>query len=157
MIGWAQCGLHKKRVGTHYTKFVFLYLVGLVGHVVHSRALGARSFDALFFIFRWAWCIFHKNHNARHYAKLVFLHSVGYAGHTVHSGASGPQIIDAQFFMLGWDLCRFHKKVCWEMLCQTCVFPFYGICGSHSAFSCVRGAKCGRTIFQARIGPVRFP
>jgi hypothetical protein len=31
-----------------------------------------------------------------------------------------------------------------------------GICGSCSAFWCVRAVKRQRTIFQARVGPVRF-
>jgi hypothetical protein len=32
--GWAQCGFHKKCVGTCYRKLVFLHLLGSVGHVV---------------------------------------------------------------------------------------------------------------------------
>jgi hypothetical protein len=48
MLVSARCGFHKKGVDTHYTEIVFLHLVGSTGHVVHSRASGARNIDALF-------------------------------------------------------------------------------------------------------------
>jgi hypothetical protein len=39
---------------------------------------------------------------------------------------------------------------------RTCVFASSGICGSHSAFWCIRGMKHWRTIFLAHVGSVRF-
>jgi hypothetical protein len=36
-------------------------------------------------------------------------------------------------------------------------FAFGGICGSHIAFRCVRGAKRRCTIFHAQVGPIRIP
>jgi hypothetical protein len=41
MLEWAQCGSHKKRVGTRYAKLVFFHLVRFVGHMVCSVASGA--------------------------------------------------------------------------------------------------------------------
>jgi hypothetical protein len=38
MLGWTQCGSHKKRARGRYTKFVFLHPGGSVGHVVRSGA-----------------------------------------------------------------------------------------------------------------------
>jgi hypothetical protein len=38
----------------------------------------------------------------------------------------------------------------------TSVFASGGICGSQSAFRCIRGAKSRRTIFDARVGPVQI-
>jgi hypothetical protein len=48
MLGWDWHGVHKKRVGTHYTELVFLHLVGFADCVVHFSACRARSVQALF-------------------------------------------------------------------------------------------------------------
>jgi hypothetical protein len=50
MLGWAQCGFHKKHVGTRYVELVFFHLMGSVSHIVHSGAYGARNIDTLFFM-----------------------------------------------------------------------------------------------------------
>jgi hypothetical protein len=80
-----ECGLQKKCAETHYTKLVFLHLVGHAGHVVHSGVSWAQNIDALYFILGWDWYGFHKNHVGTRYAELMFLHLVGSAGHVVHS------------------------------------------------------------------------
>jgi hypothetical protein len=36
IVGWDWYGLHKKHVGTRYSKLVFLHPVGSAGHVMHS-------------------------------------------------------------------------------------------------------------------------
>jgi hypothetical protein len=41
MLWWVWGGYHKKRVGTHYVKLMFLHRVGSTVHVVHSGASGA--------------------------------------------------------------------------------------------------------------------
>jgi hypothetical protein len=46
--------------------------------------------------------------------------------------------------------------MCQDTLCQTCVSASGGICGSRRAFPCVWAAKWRRTIFYARVGPVRI-
>jgi hypothetical protein len=75
--------------------------MGSAGHVVHSRMVGARNVDALFFMLRWARPSFHKKHAGTCYAELVLLCPVRSAGHIVHSGASGARNVDTLFFMLG--------------------------------------------------------
>jgi hypothetical protein len=60
MLGISRCGLHKKRVRTHYAELVFLHLVGLVGHILHSGASEARNVDTLFLILGWDKCCFYK-------------------------------------------------------------------------------------------------
>jgi hypothetical protein len=47
-LGWAWCGIHKERAGTHYAKLVFLPLVGSAGHIVNSGASRPQNVDALF-------------------------------------------------------------------------------------------------------------
>jgi hypothetical protein len=41
ILGWAQCGFHRKSVGTRYTELVFLHPMESVSHVEHSDAPGA--------------------------------------------------------------------------------------------------------------------
>jgi hypothetical protein len=65
IIGWAQCGLHRKRAGAHYVELVFLHPVGSVGHEVHSGGARARNVNTIFFMHGWARCGFHKK-RARH-------------------------------------------------------------------------------------------
>jgi ribosomal protein S28E/S33 len=48
------------------------------------------------------------------------------------------------------------QKACRDMLCRTCFFASGGLCGSRSAFRCVRGMKHRHTIFRAQVGPVRI-
>jgi hypothetical protein len=43
-------GFHKKQVGTHYVKLVFLHPVGSMGHIVRSGVSRVRNIDPLFFI-----------------------------------------------------------------------------------------------------------
>jgi hypothetical protein len=95
-----------------------------------------------------------KVHGTR-YVEHVFLHPEGSVGHVVQSSASRVQNMDALFFMLGWSDTKL-TKACRDTLRQPCIFAFSGICGSHSAFRCVWGAKHQCTIFHAQ-GPVWFP
>jgi mannose-6-phosphate isomerase-like protein (cupin superfamily) len=50
MLGWDRYGFQKKHAETRYIELVIFYLVGYVGHVVHSSAFGVRNVDALFFM-----------------------------------------------------------------------------------------------------------
>jgi hypothetical protein len=46
--------------------------------------------------------------------------------------------------------------VCWDTLCQTCVFASSVIYGSRSVFTCVWGVQCRRTIFYAQVGLIQI-
>jgi hypothetical protein len=52
------------------------------------------------------------------------------------------------------DRYRVDQKL--DTLCRTCVFTSGGICGSCSAFRCVRGTKHRHSIFRAWVGLVRI-
>jgi hypothetical protein len=140
----------KKRTGLPYTELLFLLPVGSTGHVVHSGACGARNIDIIFFMLRSHRFGFHKKRARTPYDELVFFHPMGSVGHVLHSDV---QNIDILFFMLDWDQHRFDKKQ-WDTLRRTCVFASGGICGSRSAFRCM---KRRLTIFHARVGPVQIP
>jgi hypothetical protein len=90
MLGWGWYGLHKKIADTRYVKLVLLYLVGSMGHVVHSGASRAQNVDALFIVLGQDRYRFYKKCVRTRYAEHVFLHLVGLAGHVMHSGAFGP-------------------------------------------------------------------
>jgi hypothetical protein len=79
-------------------------------------------------------------------------------GHIVHSGASAACNGDVLFFILGVGGTSMDstKKTQQDTLCRTCVFAPGGICGSHSAFQCIRGMKYRRTISHARVDLVQF-
>jgi hypothetical protein len=40
VLGWAWCGLHRKRAGTRYAELIFLHPLGAVGLVLQSAASG---------------------------------------------------------------------------------------------------------------------
>jgi hypothetical protein len=121
----------QKHTGRHYTKFVFLHLVGSTGHVVHSSSSGAQNINALFPSSGW-----HGPDPTKKRARIC---------HVVRSGASRARNVTHYLsFPVGPDIDP-TKNVSGHAM-QTCVFASGGIYGSRSAFWFVRGAKHQRTI-----------
>jgi hypothetical protein len=144
IFGWAQCSIHKKRVGTHYTKLVFFHSVESSSHVAHSGSSEPRNIDTLFSMLGWAWCGFHKKRIRTRYTELVFLHLVGFAGHVVHSGVSSAGNIDALFFMLQWARCGIDKK---HAGTQYAKLVFLHLVGSNVVHSGASGAQNIKALF----------
>jgi hypothetical protein len=89
------------------------------------------------------------------YAELVFFNTLESVGHAVHSCAFGRKMLTHNFSCsggTGTDSTKVHQG----MFCRTCVFAFDVICGSHSAFWCVRGMKHRCTLCNSRVGPIRI-
>jgi hypothetical protein len=141
MLGWVRCSSIKSMLGHVTPHLCFLHLVGSAGHVVHSGASGARNIDTLFFILAWERYVFNKKCAGTRYAELVFFASGVIYGtqsafqcvqgtkhrHTIFHARDGPVWI--------------RQKVCWDTLCQSCVFASTGIYGSCSAFRRIRSMK----------------
>jgi hypothetical protein len=103
MLRWDRYELHKRHVGPHYAKHVFLHPVGSAGHVVDSGAYGTRNVDKLVIMLSCDRYAFNKKGVSTSYPELVFLHTVGFVGHVVYSCVFGARNVDALFFLLGWD------------------------------------------------------
>jgi hypothetical protein len=119
---------------------MILHPVGSVGHIMHSDASGTRKVDVLVFMLGWDQYGFHKKRTWTPYAELVFLHPVGYTVHVVHTDASRVGNVNALFFTLMCARCGFRKNAPRHFTLNL-FFTSGGICGSRSAFLCVRGAK----------------
>jgi hypothetical protein len=76
MLGWAWCGLYKKRAGIHFAELMFLHSRGSVCHIVHSGVSRMQNIDALFFMLGWVWYRFDKKRIRTCDAEPVFLHPV---------------------------------------------------------------------------------
>jgi hypothetical protein len=73
MLGWDECGFHKKRDGIPYAELVFLHSVGSTGHIVHCGASVARNINVLFFMLGLDRHGFQKKHTETHYTNLCFV------------------------------------------------------------------------------------
>jgi hypothetical protein len=91
VLGWAQCGFHKKRAMTHYAEHLFFHPTRFMGHVVHSGGSMERNIEALFFILGNAQCGFHEMRSRTSTSEPVFLHPVGSMGQIVHSVVTRPR------------------------------------------------------------------
>jgi hypothetical protein len=100
------------------------------------------------FILRWDQYGFDKKRIGRCYTELVFLHPIGYAGHVAHSGTSGHET-STHYFSFSGETSTDATIMAPRHVTLNCVFASGGICGSRSAFWCVRVAKCRCTIFHA--------
>jgi hypothetical protein len=145
-----------KSVLRHYSKLVFLRLVRSTDYVLHSGASEARNVDALCVMRGWSECGFHKNCIGTHDSKVCFgirwdLWVTWFI--PMHLGRK----MLMHYFHARVKLVRIPQKAYWDTLHRTRVFASGVICGSSSAFRCVRGAKYRLIIFHARVGLVRHP
>jgi hypothetical protein len=67
-------------------------------------------------------------------------------GHVVHSGASGVRKVNALFFVLTWAGAVNLKSTPGHI--TLCVFAFGEICGSRSAFRCIRTQNINALFFM---------
>jgi hypothetical protein len=151
MLGWDRYGFHKKCDGTRYAKLVFLHPVQIPekarwdtlhrtcifesSGIYRSRSAFIASGRTIFHA--WVGPVWiPETKRGDMLCQNCVLHSVGSASHVVPSVAFGALNVDPLLLMLRWDEHGFHKK------------RIGGICGSFSAFYCVRDIKHQCTIFM---------
>jgi hypothetical protein len=102
MPKWAQCGFHKKHVGTRYAKLVFLHSMGSTCHVMHSLCPGRENLVHYFSCSCGLGTDSIKSVLGHVTPNFCFFCTLWDLRDIVHSGVFGSQNIDALFFMLRW-------------------------------------------------------
>jgi hypothetical protein len=100
MLGWTQCGFHKKHTGTRCAILVYLHPVGSAGHVVKSGVSGLQNHETLFFMLGWDKYRFNKKCSRTRYVEHVFLHQGRSMCHVGHFDVDGEQNVNALFFIV---------------------------------------------------------
>jgi hypothetical protein len=140
--GGTSTDLTKSASGCVMPNLFFSHPEGSAGHIVHSGASGERNIDTLFFMLEWDQYGFDKKCITTRYAELLIFHPRSESSTQYFSSSAGTSTDST--------------KIVLDTLHRAFVFASGGICMSRSAFRCVRGVKCRRTIFHARVGPVRI-
>jgi hypothetical protein len=94
----------------------------------------------------------------RHDVKLVFLHLMGSEGQVVYSVRLSRTTSMHYFSCINWIGIDSTKSASGHVMSNFCFCIRWDmICGSRSAFRCVRGTKRRNNIFRGRVRPTRFP
>jgi hypothetical protein len=153
MLEWDWCGFHNTHIGTSYVKLVCFVSGGICGSCSALRCIrGAKGRCTIFHACLGSEWIPQKSHRDTLLQTCVLL-SVGCVGHVMHSVRPRWKTSTHYFSCSCGTGIDSRKSAPEHVTPNLCFCIRWDLWVTQWCIQCV---KCGRTIFHARVGLVRF-